>query len=119
MGSSARWSDGLPDALCGWACCESCGVDTEQASLLGKSALRDKLLALQILNAVLHFGNLGFVDFEGCLLGAQRTTLPLAGVGGFLPPVSHMMATMRNARPMRSQDWTFFGRRPWGFCVFS
>src|SRR5229473_3750408 len=43
----------------------------------------------------------------------------LAGVGGFLPPVSHMMATMRNASPTRSQDWTFFGRRPWGFCAFS
>src|SRR5271154_1879895 len=42
-----------------------------------------------------------------------------AGVGGFLPPVSHMMATMRNASPMRSQDWTFFGRRPWGFGDFS
>src|SRR5208282_1443607 len=39
----------------------------------------------------------------------------LAGVGGFFPPVSHMMATIKNARPMRSQDWTFFGRRPWGF----
>jgi hypothetical protein len=43
----------------------------------------------------------------------------LAGVDGFLPPVSHMMATMRKASPMRSQDWTFFGRRPWGFGDFS
>src|SRR5271154_5232308 len=43
----------------------------------------------------------------------------LAGVGGFLPPVSHMMATIKNARPMSSQDWTFFGRRPWGFGDFS
>src|SRR5882762_1356228 len=43
----------------------------------------------------------------------------LAGVSGFLPPVSHIMATMRNASPTRSQDWTFFGRRPWGFCAFS
>src|SRR5271155_3104152 len=41
------------------------------------------------------------------------------GVGGFLPPVSHMMVTMRNASPMRSQDWTFFGRRPCGLGVFS
>src|ERR1700691_3057162 len=41
------------------------------------------------------------------------------GVGGFLPPVSHMMATIRNASPMRSQDWTFFGRRPWGLGAFS
>src|ERR1700684_2016103 len=32
------------------------------------------------------------------------------GVGGFLPPVSHMMATMRNASPMRNHDWTFLGR---------
>src|SRR5579863_9399283 len=43
----------------------------------------------------------------------------LAGVGGFLPPVSHMMATMRNASPMRSQLWTFFGRSPCGFGAFS
>src|ERR1700723_3637493 len=42
-----------------------------------------------------------------------------AGVGGFLPPVSHMMATIRNASPMRSQDWTFFGRRPCGLGAFS
>src|SRR5271154_5968690 len=41
------------------------------------------------------------------------------GVGGFFPPVSHMMATMRNASPMRSQDWTFFGRSPCGFGAFS
>src|ERR1700723_2235176 len=42
-----------------------------------------------------------------------------AGVGGFLPPVSHMMVTIRNASPMRSQDWTFFGRSPCGFGTFS
>jgi len=36
------------------------------------------------------------------------------GVWGFLPPVSHMIATIRKASPMRSQDWTFFGRRPCG-----
>src|ERR1700690_1536679 len=41
------------------------------------------------------------------------------GGGGFLPPVSHMMATIRNANPMRSQDWTFFGRRPCGLGAFS
>ncbi len=37
----------------------------QQASLLGKSTLRDELLPLQILDAVLQLGNLGFVDFEG------------------------------------------------------
>jgi hypothetical protein len=37
--------------------------------LLGECGLREKLLTLQILNAVLHLGNLGFVDFEGCLRG--------------------------------------------------
>src|ERR1700684_2617243 len=41
------------------------------------------------------------------------------GVGAFLPPVSHMMLTMRNASPMRSQDWTFLGRSPCGFGAFS
>src|SRR6202142_4480065 len=41
------------------------------------------------------------------------------GGGGFLPPVSHMMTTIRNASPMRSQDWTFFGRRPCGLGAFS
>src|SRR5271156_6029945 len=43
----------------------------------------------------------------------------LTGVGGFLPPVSHMIATIRNANPIRSQDWTFFGRRPCGLGAFS
>src|SRR5271155_5695550 len=43
----------------------------------------------------------------------------LAGGCSFLPPVSHMMATIRNASPIRSQDWTFFGRRPWGLGAFS
>src|ERR1700691_2382207 len=43
----------------------------------------------------------------------------LTGVGGFLPPVSHIMATIRNASPMRSQDWTFFGKRPCGLGAFS
>src|ERR1035438_2139365 len=37
----------------------------------------------------------------------------------FLPPVSHMMAIMRNATLTRTHDWTFFGRRPCGFGVFS
>ena len=86
--------------------------------LLGECGLCEKLLTLQILNAVLHLGNLGFVDFEGaCAVTADDAALP--GVCGFLPPVSHMMATMRKASPMRSQDWAFFGRRPCGFGVFS
>src|SRR6202162_5536141 len=54
---------------------------------------------------------------SGAKTGAADEAV-FAGVGGFLPPVSHMMATMRNASPMRSQDWTFFGRRPCGFGVF-
>src|ERR1700678_278562 len=41
------------------------------------------------------------------------------GAAGFLPPVSHMMLTMRNASPMRSQDWTFLGRSPCGLGAFS
>jgi hypothetical protein len=43
----------------------------------------------------------------------------LGAVGGFFPPVSHMMLTIRMARPMISQDWTFLGKRPGGFGVFS
>ena len=35
--------------------------------LLRERGLRDKLLALQFLDAVLHLGDLGFVDFERCL----------------------------------------------------
>jgi hypothetical protein len=42
---------------------------TELPGLLRECGLRDKLLALQVLNAALHLGNLGFVDFEGCLHG--------------------------------------------------
>src|ERR1700677_70612 len=38
---------------------------------------------------------------------------------GFLPPVSHMIATMRNARPTRSQDCTFLGRSPSGLGALS
>jgi hypothetical protein len=45
--------------------------------------------------------------------------MALAGVCGFLPPVSHMMMTINNAKLMRSQDWTFLGRSPAGFEVFS
>jgi len=45
-----------------------CG-GAELPGLLRKCDLRDKLLALQVLNAVLHLGNLGFVDFERCLYG--------------------------------------------------
>jgi hypothetical protein len=37
----------------------------EQASLLGQSALRHQLLALQLLDAVLQLVNFGFVDFQG------------------------------------------------------
>ena len=44
-----------------------CGA--QLPGLLRECGLRDKLLALQILNAVLHLGNLGFVDFEGRLYG--------------------------------------------------
>ena len=40
---------------------------SERAGLLRECGLGEKLLALQILDAVLHLGNLGFVDFEGCL----------------------------------------------------
>ena len=45
---------------------------TELPGLLRKCGLRDKFLALQILNAVLHLGNFGFVDFKGCLNGHGR-----------------------------------------------
>src|ERR1700691_4948907 len=55
---------------------------------------------------------------RGASTGAAEDAA-FAGVGGFLPPVSHMMAIIRNASPMRSQDWTFFGRRPCGFGGFS
>src|SRR5260370_33297662 len=53
----------------------------------------------------------------GCADAADDAAL--AGVGGFLPPVSHMTATIRDASPPRSQDCTFLGRRPWGFVAFS
>src|SRR6516162_2499621 len=55
---------------------------------------------------------------KGASTGAADGVV-LAGVGGFLPPVSHMMTTMENPSPMRNHDWTFFGRTPLGFCVFS
>jgi len=42
---------------------------TELPGLLRECGLGEKLLALQVLDAVLHLGNLGFVDFEGCLYG--------------------------------------------------
>jgi len=60
---------------------------TELPGLLGECGLRDKLLALQILNAALHLGNLGFVDFEGACTDAADNAA-LACVGGFLPPIS-------------------------------
>src|SRR6266699_319129 len=41
------------------------------------------------------------------------------GAGGFFPPVSHMMTTMRTARPARSQDCTFLGSNPGGFGALS
>src|ERR1700723_1709909 len=55
---------------------------------------------------------------SGAITGAADEAA-FVGVEGFLPPVSHMMATMRNANPMRSQDWTFLGRSPCGFGAFS
>ena len=39
--------------------------------------------------------------------------------GGFFPPVSHMMRTMRTASPASSQDCTFFGSKPGGFGLLS
>jgi hypothetical protein len=35
-----------------------------------------------------------------------------------LPPVSHMMATIRNASPARSQDCTFLGKDPAASALF-
>jgi len=90
---------------------------TEQVGLLREGVLRDKLLTLQILNATLHLGDLVSLTSSGT--GSEVAgESALVGVCGFLPPVSHMMATMRKARPMRSYDWTFFGRRPWVSALF-
>ena len=41
----------------------------ERTGLLGERGLREELLALQVLDTVLHLGNFGFVDFEGRLNG--------------------------------------------------
>src|ERR1700722_8343996 len=52
-----------------------------------------------------------------CTKGAAG--IALAGVCGFLPPVSHIIRTITSARLMSSQDWTFFGSRPGGLGALS
>ena len=93
------------------------GHSPEQAGLLREGALRDELLALQFLDTVLKLGNLGLVHFERCLCGTVVFGVLTADCG-FFPPVSHMMMTIKRARPMRSHDWTFFGSRPGGLGAF-
>ena len=60
----------------------------QQASLLSQSALRDKLLPLQFLDAVLQLGNLGFVDFEGRRGGSGGRSGP-RGLGLFAARQPH------------------------------
>ena len=73
----------------------------------------------KFLDSVLQFRDLGFVHFKRCGSLLRLACSICGAVCGFFPPVSHMMTTIKKARPIISHDWTFFGSRPGGFGAFS
>jgi len=76
---------------------------------LRESVLGYELLALEFLNAVCNSAILASLTSRR-RLHHRRGRMALVRGCGFLPPVSHIIRTISNAKLMRSQDWTFFGR---------
>src|ERR1700733_5133532 len=118
MGSSARWSGALPDAFCCCASGASCDAAPSKRVCWARALCATNCSRC---NCSMRFCSsliLVSLTSSGAASGlaGERS---FAGVAGFLPPVSHMIATIRNASPMSNQDCTFFGRRPGGLGAFS